>query len=360
MKDCADDDCTGHGIVYRITLGMTLVSSVLAVLLYRVKSANSPRAVVQNEFFAVKWLALVGVIVGCVYLDNKVISQYAYASAVLSSVFLFITILILLEWAHGWNDSWVRKYDETGDKEWAAAILFCAFLIYGCSVVMWWVVIDFFGGPGCDHANTFISITIVFSVLLSILSILGVVENGAILPSAIVTGYTTYLCVAAVINIPQDNTSECANRHDRTSGATQQGVYAVGILFTILTTGYATIRAASHGESLDPSERVEVVSKKDSTIKAEEGEVKAEAEEDEGDGTEYNYCFFHIIYALGAMNLGMVLNDWDLQLNLKDRVLGDSSIWTPMWVKIASQWAVFLLYFWTLIAPLVCKGRDFS
>ena len=76
MKDCADDNCTGHGIVYRITLGMTIVSSFLAVLLYRVKSANSPRAVVQNEFFAVKWLALVGVIVGCVYVDNEAISQY--------------------------------------------------------------------------------------------------------------------------------------------------------------------------------------------------------------------------------------------------------------------------------------------
>jgi len=360
MQDCGDENCTGHGIVFRITLGMTLVSAVMSVLLIRVRSANSPRAVLQNEFFALKWLALVGVIVGCVYLDNKAISQFAYASAVLSSGFLLFSIMILLEWAHGWNDSWIKKYDESGDKEWAVLILFCAFIIYGASVVMWWVIIQYFGGPGCDHTNAFISITIVGSVVLSVLSIIGVIQNGALLPSAVVTGYATYLCVAAVISIPSDNTSACANRHDRISGSTEQGVYAVGILFTILTTGYATIRAASHGESLDPTERAEVVSKKDVSAKTEEGEVHAEAEEDEGDSTEYNYSFFHIIYALGAMNLGMVLNNWDLSLTLKTETLGDSSPWTPTWVKIASQWAVFLLYLWTLIAPIICSGRDFS
>lgn len=31
-----------------------------------------------------------------------------------------------------------------------------------------------------------------------------------------------------------------------------------------------------------------------------------------------------------------------------------------MWVKIASSWACLLLYFWTLIAPVVLKDRDFD
>jgi hypothetical protein len=31
-----------------------------------------------------------------------------------------------------------------------------------------------------------------------------------------------------------------------------------------------------------------------------------------------------------------------------------------MWVRIVSQWLVWGLYTWTLVAPLCCPHRDFS
>ena len=31
-----------------------------------------------------------------------------------------------------------------------------------------------------------------------------------------------------------------------------------------------------------------------------------------------------------------------------------------MWIKIVSQWVCFSLYAWTMIAPAVCSGREFS
>ena len=31
-----------------------------------------------------------------------------------------------------------------------------------------------------------------------------------------------------------------------------------------------------------------------------------------------------------------------------------------MWARIGSQWAIYLLYGWTLIAPICCPNRDFS
>ena len=31
-----------------------------------------------------------------------------------------------------------------------------------------------------------------------------------------------------------------------------------------------------------------------------------------------------------------------------------------MWVKIISQWLVYLIYSWIMLAPVICKGRDFS
>ena len=31
-----------------------------------------------------------------------------------------------------------------------------------------------------------------------------------------------------------------------------------------------------------------------------------------------------------------------------------------MWVRIGSQWLIYLLYGWSLIAPRLCPNRDFS
>lgn len=37
-----------------------------------------------------------------------------------------------------------------------------------------------------------------------------------------------------------------------------------------------------------------------------------------------------------------------------------TSKWPAVWVKITSSWVCLLLYFWTLVAPLVLTNRDFS
>jgi len=31
-----------------------------------------------------------------------------------------------------------------------------------------------------------------------------------------------------------------------------------------------------------------------------------------------------------------------------------------MWVKIAASWVCLLIYFWSLIAPLILKDREFN
>jgi hypothetical protein len=31
-----------------------------------------------------------------------------------------------------------------------------------------------------------------------------------------------------------------------------------------------------------------------------------------------------------------------------------------LWVKIGCEWAAAALYLWMLVAPLVCRGRDFT
>jgi len=64
---------------------------------------------------------------------------------------------------------------------------------------------------------------------------------------------------------------------------------------------------------------------------------------------------------LGSCYLAMLLTNWT--------VVGSSSMETmqpndnsqgPFWAKLSSEFVCILLYVWTLIAPLLCRDREFG
>lgn len=357
MKNCDNETCTGRGIVLRMSLAMVLLASLICVAVVGVSSSASPRAAFQNDFFAIKWLLLAVAVVGCMFISNESAIQYGYVAAVGSGFFLFFGVVLVLEFAYGWNESWVAKYDESGSQFWAYAILGSSFLIYGGCISIWVLLVQYFGGDGCTHTNAFVAVTVVLSVFITLLTLPSKIEQGAILPCGVIVLYCTWLCASAVMSIPMDPSSECEARHTSLSESSQKGMQAVGVIITIFCVGYATIRAASSGQELSP---VKVKPDK-ALLDSEKGDtVEAEAEQDETDTTQYNYSFFQLVYALGAMYIAMVLIDWKIEFQDKNDTFGSMSEWANVWIKMATQWLTYLLYTWTLIAPLVCSGRDFS
>eukprot|EP00301_Raphidiophrys_heterophryoidea_P016440 c26015_g1_i1.p1 GENE.c26015_g1_i1~~c26015_g1_i1.p1 ORF type:complete len:424 (-),score=100.58 c26015_g1_i1:210-1481(-) len=358
MKECDNEQCTGTGAVLRITLAMVLLSSALAVLVLGVNSSENPRAVFQNDFFALKWLVLAISTVGCLFVSNQTAIEYGYVAAVGGGLFLFLGIVLLLEFAYSWNDTWVERLDSTGEKFWAYLIVGCSTVMYGLSIAVWVLLLKFFGGDDCKHTNAFVSITIVLSVISTCITLPDKVQNGALLPCSVVVLYCSYICASAVLSIPQDDTSKCVALHQSVSDQMQQLMRAAGMILTIFCVGYATIRAASSGQDFTGGQ----VRPDPKALMSDQGtEVKAEADKDEEDKTQYNYAFFQIVYSLGAMYLAMVLIDWQIEFKVHSgSKFGDMSTWATVWIKIASQWATFAIYIWSLIAPFVCTGRDFS
>jgi len=357
MEDCADEDCTGRGIVLRITFSMAVLSSILMCMVIGVSNSKEPRAKFQNDFWFLKWLALAGITVGSLYMSNDDVMNYAYVAAVASGLFLCLGIILVMEFAYAWNDSWVESYTQTDDVNWGRLIVFTAMVFYGISISVWVLMFQHYGGEGCNYANGFLIVTVILSTIITFTSILEVVENGALMVSGLMVLYCTYLCSSAIIGLPVDDLNTCTARHSSTNDASDTAIYSLGVLFTIATVAWATIRSASQGQKfgmLDKNARTEI--KSESGGDEEDGVV----EQDEESDVEYNYAFFHFVYALGAMYVGMVMINWNMALVEKDGSSHSVSTWANVWVKIASQWICFLLYFWSLIAPLVCSGRDFS
>ena len=80
-----------------------------------------------------------------------------------------------------------------------------------------------------------------------------------------------------------------------------------------------------------------------------------------------NYWRFHVIMAMGAVYMSMILTNWGYSNstgNVESAREADISASqrgvASMWVKVASQWLTFTLYAWTLIAPICFPDRDFS
>lgn len=357
MRLCEDATCTGTGIVLRISVSMVLFSSFLSLLVCGVESTENPRAPIQNDFWILKWLMMAGITTGALYFSNESMVSYGYVAAVGGGFFVLLQAILVLEFAYGWNDGWVERYEETENRNWAVLILGTALTLFGLSITIWVMLLKNFGGDGCDETNTFVALTIVMSVISTAITLPDKVQQGAILPCSVIILQCSILCASAVVSIPTDNDSSCAGRHSMVAETDAALVRAAGVIVTIFCVGYATIRAASSGQDLVSGPRPDTA-----LMDAEKGgeDIPVEAEQDEEDKVQYSYSFFHVTYALGAMYLAMVMVDWQVSFDDKNGTLGHMDPWVSVWIKMVSQWLTFLLYIWTLIAPLVCTDRDFS
>ncbi|KAI5307711.1 Serine incorporator 3, partial [Ascosphaera atra] len=87
----------------------------------------------------------------------------------------------------------------------------------------------------------------------------------------------------------------------------------------------------------------------------EAGEVSGK--DDERASTKYNYSLFHVIFLGATMWVASLLTQ-----NLDPEASGEGlapvgrTYWAS-WVKIISAWVCYVLYLWTLVAPVVMPER---
>ncbi|KAE8231031.1 hypothetical protein CF326_g3959 [Tilletia indica] len=92
--------------------------------------------------------------------------------------------------------------------------------------------------------------------------------------------------------------------------------------------------------------------------------------DDERHGTRYNYAFFHLIFAIAACYVAMLLTDWRfvklakdaLPIDDDDAPLGAPIVFigrspTAMWMRVVSSWLCIVIYAWSLVAPVLLPDR---
>lgn len=293
-------------------------------------------------------------------------------------LFIVLQILIIIDFAYDLHDFLVSRsaaYDAKLDAEgfeanlcgnpWNVAYIACCVVFLALTGVGIGLMYGEF--PSCGRNTFFITETILVGILYTGASASAALNKGLLTPT-IMWAHSAYLAWGAISSDPD---VECNPTVNMTDG----GSVSLGILIAAAALCWTAFRAAGAGYDLfrkdDASEEKEVAvtvempaaEEKNGDPEAGEGggEGAKDAKSKDGDGPppDPTAWFFHLVMALASLYLGMLLTNWG---NVDGEPLSANPevSTTSMWVKIFAQWVSYLLYFWTLFAPLICPGRDFG
>lgn len=359
--------CTGNAGVYRAAGSAFFFFTLAALGAYCKPTSN-------REAWVAKYTLFLFLVFGTIFIPNNPIFLPIFVNIFRAGAVLYMIFnqLIILDMCFNVNESWVEKADRAdieeeygAGKKWLGALLgLCTFLYILCFVSIG-LMYAYFGG--CSNNIAFITVTLIMGIICTAVQLSG--EESSLFTSASIFTYATYLLYTAVSKNPNGQCNPQLGENDVAGIALGVGLTLIGMLWTGLSsTAYKTV-----GDESD-----ELLAETDENGGREENENNsggvaiAESSapnhygtmEERGTQSELPVTFstswkMNIILAAICCWFAMVLTSWGSIIS-NGSVANPSAGEVSMWMVITSQWLIFLLYLWTLVAPRLFPDRDFS
>lgn len=332
--------------VLRVSLGNFLFFTILSVMMVGVKSQRDPRDGIHHGGWMVKVICWFLLVVLMFFIPNEIIAFYESISKFGSGLFLLVQVVLLLDFVHRWNDTWVG-YDE---QFWYIALFVVSLFCYLATFVSSGFLFHWFtpSGHDCGLNTFFIVMALIFAFVFTVVALHPSV-GGSVLPASVISLYCMYLCYSGLASEPRDY--ECNGLHKH-SKAVSTGTLALGLLTTVLSVVYSAVRAGSSTTLLSPPSSPGAGKPLLPLEKSDEHEEKEKAKP-----VTYSYSFFHIIFSLASMYSAMLLTGWTSSVGGSGRLVDVG--WSSVWVRVVTSWATAALFIWSLIAPVLFPDRDF-
>ncbi|XP_021341166.1 probable serine incorporator isoform X2 [Mizuhopecten yessoensis] len=379
------DDMVGYLSVYRICFSMAAFFFLFAIIMIKVKSSKDPRSGIQNGYWSIKILILVAICVGAFFIPRGEFGQVWMVIGMIGAfLFILIQLILIIDFAHGWAESWVEKHEETDSKCYYFGLLFFTVIFYIFALAAIILFYVYYAKGDCTLHKFFVSFNLILCAGVSVLAVLPMVQEvsprSGLLQSAVITLYIQYLTWSAMSNNPDRSCNPSlpeifsGNTTGSPSSGTQDGSIVFGqfdyqsllaLLLWLFAVLYSSIRTSTHSQvgKLTMSEKTILQSDTGESLLSSSESDKDEEKggqnvwDNEEEAVAYSYSFFHFMLCLGALYVMMTLTNWyspssdfnTLNYNMP-----------ALWVKIASTWVCIALYVWTLIAPLILRNREFS
>lgn len=411
--DCADDKCYGVLAVHRICFALSLFHFMLSLSLINVQDTRDKRAAIQNGWWGPKVLLWIILLVVSFFIPNPFFMFWGnYVALIGSTIFILLGLVLLVDFAHSWSETCLENWENSSSNLWQWILLGSTALMYIFTIAITTVLYVFFAGSGCTLNRFFISINLALCILITIMCIHPVVQEhnprSGLAQSAMVAAYCSYLIFSAVSNhVHEQQACNPLRNGSTTANGSKTTVLLLGAVFTFLAIAYSTSRAATQSRALvgkgkkrgtihlpdndlDGHSELGIVTTQpkrtetpryqallaaveagaipasalDEEESDEEDEVVGDNRDDERSGTRYNYSWFHVIFAIGAMYVATLLTDWNIVSkhpvpgagdSRSDVYIGQSEV--AMWMRVVSSWVCMLLYIWSLVAPVLMPER---
>ncbi|KAF7393949.1 hypothetical protein HZH68_010768 [Vespula germanica] len=376
--DC--ESSVGYLAVYRICFILALYFFMMSMIMIRVRSSKDPRAPIQNGFWAIKYLLIIGGIIGAFFIpETSFGSTWMYFGMIGGFFFIIIQLILIVDFAHSWADAWVGNYEDTESKSWYAALMGATLLNYAIAVTGVVLLYVYFTHPyECALNKFFISFNLILCIIISIISILPSVQkhqpHSGLLQPSIVSLYVIYLTWSGVSNSPDRICNPgflaiISNNTQNRVAFDKESIIGLIIWFSCVL--YSSLRTASKSSKITMSESVLVKDNGavrnggdqyliDNEVEGRNGDTEngeAKVWDNEEETVAYNWSFFHLMFALATLYVMMTLTNWyEPNSNLETMNANVAS----MWVKIISSWLCITLYVWSLVAPILFPNREFS
>eukprot|EP00656_Telonema_subtile_P028994 TRINITY_DN3181_c0_g1_i3.p1 TRINITY_DN3181_c0_g1~~TRINITY_DN3181_c0_g1_i3.p1 ORF type:complete len:325 (+),score=66.88 TRINITY_DN3181_c0_g1_i3:133-1107(+) len=290
------------------------------------------------------------------FLPNSFFVEYSYFAAVFSGIFVILQVMVLLDWAYAWNESWRGQEAPEVATGWRIALLvFSVLLLIGGLTLDGFMYYWFDCGLGYGM-TTF---SMVVMIALTLLSVTTWCEHGSLIASSVIFFNVQLITMTGLYN---NDDANC----NRLSSAGNETQVVFSLLLAALSITKAAWSSISNGDSAGGITRrsantttTEMRAKPDTEAPAPAEHVgfcscwSGEAMPDQG---AWRYL---AILAVSMCYMGMLLSDWGVKVS-NDCNPDDTRSDIGLWVNLATSWLIMLLYLWSLIAPQILTDREFG
>jgi len=365
------DKIVGYLSVYRVCFSMTAFFFFMALVMVRVENSKEARGKFHNGFWLIKFLMMVGICVGAFYIPAGDFSKVWYYFGLAGGfMFLLIQLVLLVDFAHNINDTLLEKTENSESPRcWTFTLLGLVIFNYSaCLVGHILYYVYYTTGGTCSTNKFFISFNLILCIVVSVMAILPQVQDeqprSGLVQASFVSLYATYLVWSALNREP---INECnpgikgiadsiitGNRttlddNNNNTSYSLTGSSILGLILSLLCVLYSSIRSSSQ----DNMDRLTTLQ----SDKKNDGDVEIGGNNDEEEAVAYSYSFFHVMLMLASAYIMMTITNWNAPSDDFKTLL---NTWPAVWVTISSSWVCFILYAWTLWAPIALSNRDFD
>lgn len=189
-------ECIGASAIYRLSLSLLGLFILMGLFML---CRNKCSQVINEGLFCLKYLLVVGVFIGLLFVDNSVFEDYATASKYISIVYMILQSIILIDLFYMFSIRMVKRYDE-GSTCYGGCLIFFTILFEAAAIflnVYGYVLFSSTDDGQCTSLTWLNVITSIILVVLPLFQICQFNPQNSVLTASLVSLYIAYLSFIA-------------------------------------------------------------------------------------------------------------------------------------------------------------------